>query len=321
MNKIDIIITWVDGSDPKWIKERNKYCKHKIDESRYRDWELLKYWFRSIEKNIKWYNKIYFVTYGHIPNWLDTSNEKLVIVKHNEFIPQEYLPTFNSCTIELNFHRIKNLSNNFIYFNDDTFVNDIVEVEDFFKNNLPLDTKVISRIWPVGKNSTKINYNCMKVIEKHFGKIDSNNYKDEFKIKNTIKDIIAFPKKSILSYIPIHMCNSYKKNTIKEIWEKEEKELDRVCMHKFRTDGDMSQWLIQFWQIASNQYEERKANECIYYELKNDNIDNIVDDIKKQNKKFICINDNEKLYNYEIVKNKLIKTFENLYPEKSKFEK
>jgi hypothetical protein len=25
MEKIDFVITWVDGSDPKWLAEKNKY--------------------------------------------------------------------------------------------------------------------------------------------------------------------------------------------------------------------------------------------------------------------------------------------------------
>ena len=41
---------------------------------------------------------------------------------HREIIEQEYLPTFNSHVIEANLHKIPNLSEHFIYFNDDVFV-------------------------------------------------------------------------------------------------------------------------------------------------------------------------------------------------------
>ena len=84
--KIDFVIMWVDGSDPKWLAEKNKYSEKKvsIDDgiNRYRDMNLLKYWFRGVEKYTPWVNKIYFVTWGHLPEWLDTSNPKLVIVNH-----------------------------------------------------------------------------------------------------------------------------------------------------------------------------------------------------------------------------------------------
>ena len=70
------------------------------------------------------------------PSWLNVANEKIVVVKHEDFIPKEYLPTFNSHTIELNLHRIKGLSEYFIYFNDDTFILDKLQEKDFFKNGL-----------------------------------------------------------------------------------------------------------------------------------------------------------------------------------------
>ena len=122
--KIDFVLPWVDGNDPKWLKEKNKYITYKGDSNinRYRDFDNLKYLFRGIEKYASWVNKIFFVTWGHIPKWLNTNNEKIRIVKHDEFIPKEYLPTFNSNVIELNLHRIQDLSEHFVLFNDDVFI-------------------------------------------------------------------------------------------------------------------------------------------------------------------------------------------------------
>ena len=90
---------WVDGNDPEWQKEKNNYDKKdNADGSivRYRDWDLLQYWFRGVEKFAPWVNKVYFITWGHLPKWLDTSNPKLVIVNHKDYIPEEYLPTFSA---------------------------------------------------------------------------------------------------------------------------------------------------------------------------------------------------------------------------------
>jgi len=115
MNKpIDFVMIWVDGNDPEWQKEKAKYDGSVVttanSEVRYRDWDNLQYWFRAVEKYAPWVNKIHFVTWGHIPKWLDTTNPKLNIVKHSDFIPEEYLPTFSSHTIELNLHRIEGLA-------------------------------------------------------------------------------------------------------------------------------------------------------------------------------------------------------------------
>lgn len=124
--KIDFVIPWVDGNDPKWKTEKDKYSPTKADESnsanRYRDWGLLPYWFRAVEKYTPWVNKIYFVTWGHIPGFLNTEHEKLKIVNHKDYIPVEYLPTFSSHVIEANLHRIPGISEHFVYFNDDTFI-------------------------------------------------------------------------------------------------------------------------------------------------------------------------------------------------------
>ena len=59
--------------------------------------------------------------------------------------PEEYLPTFNSHTIEMNLHRIKGLSEQFVYFNDDMFINKPMKPRDFFVHGKPCDTDVYKR--------------------------------------------------------------------------------------------------------------------------------------------------------------------------------
>ena len=120
MKEIDFVITWVDGSDENWQKKKRKYIEDKAgDEVHYRDWGLLRYLFRSIEKYAPWVHRVYLVTDGQTPEWLNTEHKKLVVTDHKDFIPAEYLPTFNSHTIELNLHRIRGLEEQFVYFNDD----------------------------------------------------------------------------------------------------------------------------------------------------------------------------------------------------------
>ena len=146
--KIDFVITWVDEADPIWYKEKletlkkqGKAAEEMIDNStsRYRDWDILKYWFRGVEKFAPWVNQIHFVTYGHVPDWLNEKHSKLHIVKHEDFIPQEFRPTFSSHPIEWNFHRIEWLTENFVYFNDDMFLIKKVSPEDFFRDERPVD--------------------------------------------------------------------------------------------------------------------------------------------------------------------------------------
>ena len=138
-NAVDFVIIWVDGNDPEWRREKNEYkgvlTREEDDsEHRYRDWDNLQYWFRGVEKFCPWVRTIHFVTWGHLPKWLNTDNPKLHIVNHRDYIPAEYLPTFSSHTIELNLHRIEGLSERFVYFNDDMFIIKPTTEMDFFRN-------------------------------------------------------------------------------------------------------------------------------------------------------------------------------------------
>lgn len=141
--KVDIVVPWVDGSDREWLQEKNKYLpKEKqididVGINRYRDWDNVKYIFRGIEKFCPWVNKVYFITCGQKPSWLNEKCEKLVLVNHKDYIPNEYLPTFSSRPIELNIYKIKGLSEHFVYINDDFFFTKMTSVSDFFIKGLP----------------------------------------------------------------------------------------------------------------------------------------------------------------------------------------
>ena len=100
MEKIDFVVTWVDSDDPKWQQEKEKYSPEKsfsasVDnrKERYRDMGTLKYFFRAIDKYAPWVNKVYFVTCGQKPQWLNENCEKLVLVNHSDYMPEEYLFT------------------------------------------------------------------------------------------------------------------------------------------------------------------------------------------------------------------------------------
>ena len=98
--EVDFVILWVDGSDEAWQREKMKYRPdgNMPDAAAanaakcFRDWGTLKYWFRGVEKWAPWVRKIHFVTWGHLPAWLNTDHPKLHIVRHGEFMPEGSLP-------------------------------------------------------------------------------------------------------------------------------------------------------------------------------------------------------------------------------------
>ena len=113
-NLIDIVIPYVDGSDPIWRKKRAEFepgNNSTIDnrERRYRSWDNLQYIFRGIEKYAPWVNHIYLVTDGQKPGWLNEECRKITVVDHAEIIDKDKLPVFNSQAIEANIYKIPNL--------------------------------------------------------------------------------------------------------------------------------------------------------------------------------------------------------------------
>ncbi|HWP92366.1 MAG TPA: stealth family protein [Thermodesulfobacteriota bacterium] len=111
---IDVVYTWVDGTKPKF-KERLKTYWHdalsvlpeSISSQRFRNNDELRYSLRSLEAFAPWAGNIYIVTNGDIPNWLDTSHNRISIITHDEiFLDKSYLPTFNLNAIELQLRRL-----------------------------------------------------------------------------------------------------------------------------------------------------------------------------------------------------------------------
>ena len=95
-HKIDFIVTWVDGGDPEWLRNKARFLgdehdRERIDTSaeRYREWGHLRYWFRAVEKYAPWVNRIHYITCGHIPEWLNTEAPKLNLVRYEDYVPQD----------------------------------------------------------------------------------------------------------------------------------------------------------------------------------------------------------------------------------------
>lgn len=136
---VDAVITWVDGSDAEFLARREAHRHHdtsgKIaanNAARYQSHDEIRYCVRSIRTYAPWIRTIYIVTNGQVPNWFDADQDRVKIVSHQEIIPDEYLPTFNSHVIESCLHRIPGLSEHFVYFNDDVMLLQPAKPTDFF---------------------------------------------------------------------------------------------------------------------------------------------------------------------------------------------
>lgn len=331
-DKIDFVVTWVDNTDFQWQKSKEEYYPvNKKDESnstiRYRDWGTLKYWFRAIEKNAGWVNKIYFVTCGQIPSWLNIDNEKLVLVNHEEYIPKEYLPTFNSNVIEIFFNRIPKLSEKFVYFNDDVFVLNKIDKTYFFENNLPKDALVFNAVSVNSKNSIIEHtvLNNLEILSKYFDKKDviNNNKRKVYNLKygkDLIKSVLLSPWKYFTGIENYHTAMPYLKSTWDMLWSKEENTLQMIGKNKFRTKYDINHWIFKYWQLFEGKFIPTSNKKNVYYDLKNDNKE-FFNKIENGKINIACINDSNPELDFENVKKELIEEFKNRFPQKSSFEK
>lgn len=327
MEKIDVVLTWVDGNDPNWRAEKRKYdkCSTLIDEReiRYRDWDNIQYIFRGIENYMPWINKVHFVTWGHLPSWMNTECPKLNIVNHKDFIPTEYLPTFNSNTIELNLHRIPGLAEQFINFNDDMFVVGETKPEDFFKHGLPKDMAVVSPAPCFRDIMCCVEANNFGVINDYFTPGDINKNKRKWYSlkygKFLVRTLIFSRFKTILGLFESHIPFSYLKSTMIEVWDKEFELLDNTCRHKFRTRDDVNEWLFRHWQIMTGNFEPRRWDFGLL--MRAADVEAVVETLRNPGRlKMLCINDSNVVEEYEKCKKEINKALEQRFPEKSMFE-
>lgn len=140
MERVDMVITYVNNKDEKWKKSFIDYCiTHNKREriislynERYNGVNWLSYQLKLIEKNMPFINKIYLVV-SNMEQVKDIKlNNKVVVITHDTIIPYRYLPTFNSTTIEMFLHKIPNLSEHYIYTNDDMLPIKPLQASDFF---------------------------------------------------------------------------------------------------------------------------------------------------------------------------------------------
>lgn len=130
---IDIVITHINFNDINWQNQYKQYFKE-FNYNRHRAEINFKYLLRSINDNIDFVNNVYLIVSSEtqVYDWIN--KDKVKIILHKDIIPQEFLPTFNSCTIEMFLHKIPNLSDKFIYFNDDMFIMSKKQTNDYYDN-------------------------------------------------------------------------------------------------------------------------------------------------------------------------------------------
>ena len=328
MEPIDLVIPWVDGADPAWLAEKAAYAAETGDArvNRYRDWDNLQYVFRGIEKFLPWFRTVHFVTWGHLPPWLNTDCPKLHIVNHRDYIPEEYLPTFSSHPIELNFHRIAGLAERFIYANDDTFFLSPRKPEDYFRDGLPVDSAVQNVIqFRRTDGIDHIVVNDLACLNRHFhkradmkahpGKWFSPQYGS-----GVLKNLYLLAFSNYTGFVDYHLPYAYLKSTFAEVWEKEPELLDETCRSRFRSNADVNQWLMRYWQLAKGDFAPAKPDNGRLFAIGRED-DAIRAAVLGGGCGAVCLSDDDPDLDFEKEKDFLRELLRQVLPEKSMFER
>ena len=336
---IDFVIFWVDGSDIEWQKKKALYKGTPFQNAdvRYRDWDILKYWFRAVEEYAPWVNHVYFVADNQKPEWLNWDNPKLSYVDHKDFIPNEYLPTFQANTIENNIFRISGLSEHFVVFNDDTFINAPITPEYYFKKDLPCDAPFEHVFTPRcyfpeidGWGINIMEFCDTQVVNAHFNRqeVTKANPKGWYgsylgwKYRFQAYLIRLFRRTEFQHFYTPHNEKAFLKSIYEEAWSKEEGMLTKSCT-KFREEVSLNNYFFRYWQLASNKFypinyiDARKV-----IQLEQNNLGLLEKEMFNINIKSLCLNDSSRCdYNdYQVLKPQVIQLFERKFPQKCSFE-
>ena len=291
---MDIVITYVNGLDPEWQKDYEKHTNTPILEKRFRDWGTLKYLMRGIEKNMPFIRKVHLVVAreSQVPEWVNRNVVNIVL--HKDIIPAKHLPTFNCNPIEMHLHRIEGLAEEYIYFNDDIFPLKPCKATDFFVDGRA--TLGMSRHLFALNMFKKICRNSNRIARKAIG----------------LKPSVCFLR-------PQHICTPMLKSQCEELYQKVETEIIS-SLTKTRSSNNLNQYMFLDYMYLRGMLINKRMSKK-HFSLGVASEDKIRKYIQNPKHSLVCINDvqmSEESYNE--IRRTLLNTFEQVLPEKSKFE-
>ena len=258
MEKIDAVITWVDGSEPNYkLKLEENLKNKKIINRQYLQANEIHFCVASIIKFAPFIRKIFIVTDNQKPNLNEVrhlvSSNKVEIIDHKEIFRDniDSLPTFNIRSIDALLFKIKNLSNKFIYFNDDMFLIKETSKEEWFKDN----KAVLTGSW-----TKTYNKQLIKTISQRIKNL--LNIRPSFNAaQSKAANIAGFHNKYFKSF---HCGRPQIKSVIKDFYDKNPQRLTNQIRHKFR-DGRQYMPYSLCWHllIKENLHVESSSKKLV----------------------------------------------------------
>ncbi|MCE5206289.1 MAG: Stealth CR1 domain-containing protein [Porphyromonadaceae bacterium] len=309
---IDLVYLWVDGNDAEWIADKKQFLGENANlnteatsVARNADNNELIYSLRSAEKFAPWIRKIFIVTDGQKPKWLNLQNNKIHIVDIRELIPARALPCYNSVIIEHFLYRIPGLSEHFLYANDDMFFNKEVSPDFFFtKEAFPvvrLQRSYTNKWINKWRKALKIHTNIYrKTIEKAASLIDER-----------------FGK--YYAATPHHNIDSYLKLDYQRVAEQVfRQEIDSTITHHLRSEHDIQRIIYLYYALAAGRGKARYVNRRESCRIRLHKPD-FMYYIHKYQPALFCLNDNH--HASDVDRRRVEPFLKNLFPEKSSFER
>ena len=241
---IDAVYTWVDGSDPQWLKRKSMALGtpdgplHAVaaNSSRYHNRDELRYSMRSLHSFAPWLRRIFLITDSQLPSWLDPSHPMITLVSHAElFADLGGRSSYNSHAIESRLHRIDGLSEHFLYLNDDVFLGRPLLPDHFFHAN------GIAKFFPspaqFGLGEAKPEDPPVKAA----GKNNRRHIQRQFGVTITQK----------MKHTPFAL----RRSIMQQIEGRLPAEVTATARHRFRHHGDLSipSSLHQYWAFLTAQ--------------------------------------------------------------------
>lgn len=303
---VDIVIPWVDGSNEKWRKNFEFYRSvegNEIGEEGFRSSkELLELWLIGALKYATWAHKIFIVVDRLTDlSGMDIQKDNIEIVYHDEFIPKDYLPTFNSNVIECFAYLIPNLAEHFVLFNDDCYLVNKTTKEDFFTpDGRAIDT---DQVYPVGVSEVYSHTIVNNLIFIN-GRLNFKKYRAEF-FKRNLKSIfrprtfrsLMFNKllSSFHGWQDEHIPIAYTRTMFKQTFGTfDELHHQLLSGSKFRKFSDVSHLLVRFWRLAKFDYSPRGFRTLgVYTEIEPGGQQKKLEQLLEAQHKIICVNDIE----------------------------
>jgi hypothetical protein len=170
--------------------------------------------------------------------------------------------------------------------------------------------------------------NTLDLINKKFSPLKLNNeslYHKSYSFSNKVSNF--FLKNIYKRFLWIehwHHPQPFLKSTLTNVFSEFNNEMLDSSKNRFRSNGDLNQYIYRYWQFATNNFYPYKHNDSLIANLGSVNVlnDLIVKIESNKNINFVCFNDDVNLpeHEYNRVKEKLVVYLDSKFPDKASFE-